>query len=197
MNPASKARPTGRERIVRATEARLRAGHEVKVAEVCAEAEVSPALIYKYFADREELIAEAYARMFAGFAREDIDALSVELDLGATDVEEQLTRFMLRILDPSRDGIRWARLEALAHARMNPGVAARIGEVREQLVDELAGMALTAHPHWDAVQARAFATLALGMPIGVTAMTSASLEPFEREAIARMWARLLAAPFRP
>lgn len=190
------ARPIGRERIVRVTEARLRAGQEVRVADICAEADVSPALIYKYFADREDLIAEAYARIFAGFAREDIAAISSEIDLAADDVEEQLARFMERILDPARDSARWARLEALAHGRTNPGVAARIGAVREQLVDELAGMALAARPGWDATHARAFATIALGMPIGVTAMASESLEPFEREAISRMWARLLAAPFR-
>ena len=190
------SRPIGRERIVRVTEARLREGHEVRVADICAEADVSPALIYKYFADREDLIAEAYARIFAGYVREDLAAMEHEIDLASPDLEEGLVRFVARILDPERDEARWARLEALAHGRTNPGVAARIAKIREQLVDEFAGRALAARPGWDATHARAFAVIALGMPLGITAMGSEPMEPFEREAIARMWAGLLAAPFR-
>lgn len=190
------ARPTGRERIVQATETRLRAGQEIRVADVCADAGVSPALIYKYFADRDDLIAEAYARIFAGYAREDLAELRREVDLSAPDVEKRLTALVTRILDPGRDSARWARLEALARGRTNPGVAARIEAVRAELVDELAGQALAAQPSWDATHARAFAVIALGIALGVTAMGSDPMEPFEREAIAGMWASLLAAPFR-
>lgn len=193
---AGDARPIGRERIVRVTEARLRAGQEVRVADICAEADVSPALIYKYFADREDLIAEAYGRIIAQFIALDRDEIRRGIDLRDPALPEALATFIRARLARERDEERWTRLEALAHGRVNPGVTQRIADLRRDLVDELAGMALAAEPSWDAPQARAFAVLAFGMSVGLTAMTDLELEDFEREAISRMWAVLLAAPFQ-
>lgn len=190
-------RPIGRERIVRVTEARLRAGVEVRVADICAEAEVSPALIYKYFTDRDDLIAEAYGRIIMGFIDADRRDLRENVDFRTPALEEQLRAFIRVRLSQTRDDERWTRLEALAHGRVNPGVAKRVGAVRQEFVDELAGMALVARPGWDAMQARSFAILALGMSIGLTAMTDIELEDGEREALSSMWAGLLQAPFRP
>lgn len=190
-------RPIGRERIVRVTESRLREGREIRVADICAEAEVSPALIYKYFTDRDDLIAEAYGRIVTEFAKEDRAALRGHLDLRSPQAAEQLMTFIRERLTDEKDSERWTRLESLAHGRVNPGVTRRISSVRRELIDELAGMALVANPSWDATQARAFAVLALGMAVGLTAMAEPELEDFEREALTRMWAALLQAPFRP
>lgn len=189
-------RPIGRERIVRVTEARLRAGKEVRVADICAEADVSPALIYKYFTDREDLIAEAYGRIITQFIAVDRAEIRQGIDLRAPGLPETLAAFIRVRLARERDEERWTRLEALAHGRVNPGVTQRIAAQRRELVDDLAGMALAAEPSWDATQARAFAVLAFGMSVGLTAMTDLELEDFEREALSRMWAVLLSAPFQ-
>lgn len=186
----------GRERIVRATEARLRAGQEVRVADICAEADVSPALIYKYFTDREDLIAEAYGRIVTAFIAMDREEIRRGIDLAAPTLPETLAAFIRARLARERDEERWTRLEALAHGRVNPGVTKRIAAQRRELVDELAGMALAAEPTWDATQARAFAVLAFGMSVGLTAMTDLEVEDFEREALSRMWAALLSSPFQ-
>lgn len=193
---AEEPRPIGRERIVRVTEARLRAGAEVRVADICAEADVSPALIYKYFTDREDLIAEAYGRIISGFITLDRDEIRRGIDLSDPVLPQTLAAFIRARLARERDEERWTRLEALAHGRVNPGVTQRIADQRRELVDELAGMALAAEPSWDATQARAFAVLAFGMSVGLTAMTDLELEDFEREALSTMWAALLAAPFQ-
>ena len=189
-------RPIGRERIVRVTEARLRAGQEVRVADICAEASVSPALIYKYFTDREDLIAEAYGRIVTAFIAMDREEIRRGIDLAAPTLPETLAAFIRARLARERDEERWTRLEALAHGRVNPGVTKRIAAQRRELVDELAGMALAAEPTWDATQARAFAVLAFGMSVGLTAMTDLEVEDFEREALSRMWAALLSSPFQ-
>ena len=181
---------------MRVTEARLRAGQEVRVADICAEADVSPALIYKYFTDREDLIAEAYGRIIARFIALDRDEIREGIDLSAPELPETLATFIRSRLSRERDDERWTRLEALAHGRVNPGVTQRIADLRRELVDELAGMALEAEPTWDATQARAFAFLAFGMSVGLTAMTDLELEDFEREALSKMWAGLLSSPFQ-
>lgn len=195
-SPGPEHRPTGRERILLATEARLRAGQEIRIAEICDEAGASPALVYKHFADRDDLIAEAYARIFAGFASEDLATIRRDIDFASPELEEQIRRFLGEVLlDPARDASRWSRLEALAHARTNPGVAERIAQARAAMVDELTGMALAAKPDWDATRARAFAVIAFGASLGITAMAEEPVPDYDREALAAMLARLLAAPF--
>lgn len=186
-------RPAGRERLLIATEACLKAGHEVRVADICRDADVSAALIYKYFVDREDLVAEAYARIFKGFVASDLAAIAhfpTDLDDLRIAIREQAKE----IYSAERDEIRWARLEALAHARMNPGIGERIDEARHELV-----MAMT-----DAImsirgekltreQAETFAVIALGLVLGVTAMSPGSMTDAQRTGLAHMWSDMVYA----
>ena len=191
---AARTRPIGRERIVSVTQARLRDGREIRVADICAEADVSPALIYKYFEDREDLIAEAYARIYAGQIERELAGFNLA-DHQSPRMHEYLLQTYSDVLLPDRMAARWAKLEALSHARTNPGVAARIGQTRERIIDKVAAIAREAKPEWSGVQARAFAIISLGLPIGVTAMLPEPVGRAEMDALAQMMAELVATPF--
>lgn len=186
-------RPRGRERLLLATEECLRAGREVRIADVCRQADVSPALIYKYFIDRDDLVAEAYARIYSGLVARDL----IEIAHFPTDLDE--LRIAVRaqaeqIFSAERDVVRWSRLEALSHARMNPGVADRIESVRHELVERMAavlmgfeGVSMTAE------QAEAYAVICLGMVLGATAMSPQRMSDERRSALAEAWASMVHA----
>jgi len=185
--------PNGRERLLLATERALREGREIRVAEICKEAQVSAALIYKYFDDREDLIAEGYGRIYRGLVAEDM------ADFAGFPTEPAELRVAIRkqarmIFSRERDGIRWARLEALSHARINPGVARRIEKIRLELVEEFAnvlmsfkGAVLTRD------EAATLSVIALGLVLGVTAMSYQELTDEKRDSLAEMWSTMFMA----
>ena len=185
--------PNGRERLLMATEVALRAGREVRVAEICKEAKVSAALIYKYFDDREDLIAEGYGRIYRGLVAEDLAGMAdfptdpAELRIAIRDQARQIFR-------RDRDDIRWARLEALSHARINPGVARRIEKIRLQLVEEFANVLMS---YKGAVftrdEAATMSVIALGLVLGVTAMSYQELSDEKRDSLAEMWSTMMMA----
>lgn len=185
---------SGRDRLLAAAQERLAAGEEVRIADVCAAAGVSPGLVYKHFIDRDDLVAEAYARLFVGYAEADLAdlrAVAWDADTGEGDLESALLVLARRVLDPSRDGVRWSRLEALAHARTSPGVEERIQQARERLVAGHADL-VTDRPGWTAEDARAMAILGSGVALGITAMSGPDLTEAERDRVARLWARMIA-----
>lgn len=186
-------RPVGRERLLLATESCLKAGHEVRIAEICKEADVSAALIYKYFVDREDLVAEAYARIFKGLVAHDVAVLAhfpTDLEELRIAVREQAKE----IFSAERDEVRWARLEALAHARMNPGVAERIDQARQELVEAMADAILKfENVKLSRDEAEAFSVIALGLVLGVTAMSSERMTDEARNRIAEMWSNMIIA----
>ena len=184
-------RPSGRERLLLATEACLNAGVEVRVADICNSADVSAALIYKYFVDRDDLIAEAYARIFKGLVASDLLAITHF----PTDLEE--LRIAIRdqadqIFSAERDVLHWARLEALAHARMNPGITSRIEASRHELVSGLAdGVMKFDGVKMDRAEAETLAVIALGIILGATAMSPEKMDDDQRSKIAEMWATMV------
>ncbi len=184
-------RPVGRERLLIATESCLKSGHEVRIADICKEADVSAALIYKYFADREDLVAEAYARIFKGLVAQDLEALAhfpTELHQLRIAIREQAKE----IFSAERDEVRWARLEALAHARMNPGVAERIDQARQELVSALADVVMKfERVKLSREEAESFSVIALGMVLGVTAMSSERMSEASRNQVAEMWSNMI------
>lgn len=185
------ARPAGRERLLIATEACLNAGNEVRIADICKEADVSAALIYKYFIDREDLVAEAYARIFKGLVATDLAAIAhfpTDLELLRIAIREQAKD----IFSAERDQVRWARLEALAHARMNPGIAERIDQARYELVTAMAEAIL----NFDGVvlnrkEAETLGVIALGMILGATAMSPEQMDDDQRHRLADMWSTMV------
>ena len=184
-------RPVGRERLLLATEACLNAGMEVRVADICKAADVSAALIYKYFVDRDDLIAEAYARIFKGLVASDLLAIAHF----PTDLEElriAISNQATVIFSAERDVVRWARLEALAHARMNPGIISRIETARHELVSGLADAVMK----FDGVkmgraEAETLSVIALGIILGATAMSPERMDDEQRSLIAEMWSTMV------
>lgn len=191
-------RPPGRQRILAATEHCLRAGRDVRIAEIASAADVSPALVYKHFVDRDDLVAEAYAEMFAGLARDDIALLrevAADPAHGAdeTAVEQTVLMIARRTLAADRDDVRWGRLEALAQARRNPLFEARVEQVRAELVEAYTDLIDPRPPGVEHdPDAQALAIIGSGLSLGITAMAGADLPPQDRERLARLWARMFA-----
>lgn len=165
----------------------------MRIADVCREADVSPALIYKYFVDRDDLVAEAYARIYTGMVARDL----IEISHFPTDLEALRVAVRAQaeqIFGPDRDDVRWSRLEALSHARTNPGVAARIESVRHELVQRLADVLM----NFEGVvmtpgEAEAYAVICLGMVLGVTAMSPQQMSDEYRANLADAWSSMVYA----
>jgi AcrR family transcriptional regulator len=154
---------------------------------------VSAALIYKYFVDREDLVAEAYARIFKGLVASDLAAIAhfpTDLDDLRIAIREQAKE----IYSAERDEIRWARLEALAHARMNPGIGERIDQARHELVMAMTDSIMSVQGEkLTREQAESFAVIALGLVLGVTAMSPGSMTDAQRTGLAQMWSDMVYA----
>jgi len=184
-------RPVGRERLLLATEACLNAGMEVRVADICKAADVSAALIYKYFVDRDDLIAEAYARIFKGLVASDLQAIShfpTDLDQLRIVIRQQARE----IFSAERDVVRWTRLEALAHARMNPGITERIEIARKELVDGMADAVMNfAGITITRAEAETLGVISLGMILGATAMSPQRMSEDQRMMLAEMWSTMI------
>ena len=191
--PALVEGPNGRERLLLATEKALRAGREIRVAEICKEAKVSAALIYKYFDDREDLIAEGYGRIYRGMVTEDLAGLA-NFPTEPDELRVALRNQARQIFSRERDDIRWARLEALSHARINPGVARRIEKIRTQLVEEFATILMSFKGAvFTRDEAATMSVISLGMVLGVTAMSYQELSDEKRDSLAEMWTTMMMA----
>ena len=181
--------------MIEAAVAELRAGRQVKVLDVAAAAGVSHSLIYRQFPDggREELIAEAYARIFLSTSEQDLQTTR-SLSDDPDELLEELAALYRTILSPEREEQRWSRLEALAQARRNPLVAQHLRAARNDLIDELV-TDLANRPGWQFNQhtTRAFATLIHSLPLGLTAMIEHDISDEEIATIADVWARMVLA----
>lgn len=187
-------RGSGREAMIVATIDTLREGREVRVLDIAEAAGVSHSLIYRHFpaGGREELIAEAYARIYRTTVDEDLAALR-RIEGSPAEFLARVRQLMVVILSPDRVPVRWGRLEALAAARTNPHLAERIESARSDMVEGLTDVLCE---RWaegrDRSEVRAFAMLTLSLPLGLTAMLPLEVDPAEREAVADEWSRLVA-----
>lgn len=181
--------------MINAAVAALEDGREIRVLDIAAVAGVSHSLIYRHFPDggRQELIAEAYAQMFRASVADDVNAV-VDLSASIEDLEAQLTVLYGRVLAEGRSRRRWGRLEALAESRRNEYAARRMDETREELVDGVT-QALMSLPMWQfgEVQTRAYAIIALGVPLGFTALVEPHADAATRHEVAKVWAQISVA----
>lgn len=181
--------------MIVATVDTLRQGREVRVLEIAEAAGVSHSLIYRHFpaGGREELVAEAYARIYRQTVDEDLAALE-QIDGTSEDFLEKVRELMAVILSPARVPVRWGRLEALAAARTNPYLATRIETARNDMVEGLTDL-LCARWAGDRTrtEVRAFAILTLSLPLGLTAMLPVEVDAEESEVVADEWSSLVAS----
>lgn len=189
----STPRGGGREAMIAATVETLREGREVRVLEIAETAGVSHSLIYRHFPDggREELIAEAYARIFRGAVAEDLAQLQ-GFSGSREHLHAQLITLHTAILSAARAPQRWARLEALSAARTNAFLAERIESTKAELVDALTDQILaTVDLSETPEQVREFCALVLGIPLGLTAMLPVEIDPDRVATLAHVWADLI------
>lgn len=185
-------RGTGREALIEATAETLLRGEQVQITEIAAAVGVSHTLIYRHFPEggKDELLGEAYARLFIGMAEADIDAL-FEILSTPGDRRSRIRELIVELLGPRRREHRWARLEALAQVRSNPYAAVRIESARAVMVESFATRLQRVEPHLGPVDARAIAIIAQAMPIGVTAFAGTRMSPAERDSLAEHWSDAL------
>lgn len=187
---------TGRERILSVTIAKLRQGAPIRIAEIGEEADVSPALIYKYFDDRDDLVAEAYAQIFKGLQVEDVATLD-HFDPSSEDLRDSILALHRAILHRDRDDVRWSRLEALALSRRNPGIARRVDDARAELVASFMQVAARLAPGQNPRRLRGQALVALGIALGITAMAPEDFDDELREDVAQAWTDIVMLLLRP
>ena len=193
MTLANVQRGTGREAMIEEAAKVLRAGQELRVLDIAKAAGVSHSLIYRHFPQggREELIAEAYARIFRAHVSEDLAAFA-KFSSEPAEMRRQLQALFEGILTRERAEDRWARLESLAQGRTNPHVEARINATKEELLGEMARL-MMALPRWQLseTQAVAFSTLMLSLPLGLTPLVEPHATPAQRTAIAAVWTTMV------
>ena len=187
---------TGRERILSVTIEKLRQGAPIRIAEIGSEADVSPALIYKYFEDRDDLVAEAYAQIFKGLQAEDVATME-KFDPTGENLRDNILALHRAILHPERDDVRWSRLEALALSRRNRGVARRVDDARAELVASFMQVAARLSPNTDPRQLRGQAMVAMGIVLGITAMAPDDFDDEVREDVAQAWTDIIMLVLRP
>jgi AcrR family transcriptional regulator len=123
---------TSRERIISAARAEVETKGilGLRVQDVAEAAKVSVPLMYKYFGDRDGLLAEVLGDMFEEFVLESIDSAEDFFhSLANPTVEDLLTLITLPQQDWRRDR-RWFRLQILAASMEIPALRKRLGLVQ-------------------------------------------------------------------
>ena len=185
-------RGDGRQALIEATAGVLIRGEDVQIKSIAETVGVSHTLIYRHFPEggKEEMVAEAYAHIFQGLAKSDIDQLFDVLET-PTSMRESVRDFMITILNPDRSEVRWARLEALAHTRTNPFVAERIEGARQALVEAFAIRLRYLASELDEKTAEGISLIAQALPLGITAICGPTMSVEQRETVASLWSEAI------
>lgn len=192
---ASAASNHRRQRILDATVAVLREGREVRVTEVAEMADVSTGLIYRYFGNREDLLAAAYVITSVGNVL--TDAEMIEALVGGksrSHAVDAVRTIYMDIFDAARHDVRWARLEALSHYRTNPQLSKRLAASRLSAIQSVTRSVVTAFQIHDPEALRqvdALALLTAAIPLGFTAIGGDEVESGHRWRVANLMALLV------
>lgn len=131
--------PSSRERIIAAArlEVETKGILGLRVQDVAQNAKVSVPLIYKYFVDRDGLLAEVLGEMFEEFVLEQLDASEAYFNaLEAPTVDDLLAVLALPQQDFRRPR-RWQRMQILAASMEIPTLRTRLSLVQNILHERL------------------------------------------------------------
>jgi len=128
-----------RERIVAAAqeEIELKGILGLRVQDVAERARVSVPLIYKYFGDRDGILAEALGAMFEEFVLQRLDhSEQYFLSLESPTIDDLVAMLALPRQD-FRRASRWARVQILAASMEIPALRTRLGLAQTAIYDQL------------------------------------------------------------
>ncbi len=134
------SRPSNsRERIVVAAqeEIELKGILGLRVQDVAERARVSVPLIYKYFGDRDGILAEALGAMFEEFVLQRLDhSEQYFLSLESPTIDDLVAMLAMPRQD-FRRASRWARVQILAASMEIPALRTRLGLAQTAIYDQL------------------------------------------------------------
>ncbi len=115
----------------------------LRIADIASKAEVSVALVYKLFGDRDELLSKALGELIKSFYVVDIDQLRRTLDstTGPVDLELIASFFALPSQD-ERKSRRWMRVKCLAAAVEIPSLWKTMNEIQTEYIATIEALAL-------------------------------------------------------
>jgi len=128
-----------RERIVAAAqeEVELKGILGLRVQDVAERARVSVPLIYKYFGDRDGILAEALGAMFEEFVLQRLDhSEQYFLSLESPTIDDLVAMLALPRQD-FRRASRWRRVQILAASMEIPALRTRLGLAQTAIYDQL------------------------------------------------------------
>jgi AcrR family transcriptional regulator len=128
-----------RERIVAAAqeEIELKGILGLRVQDVAERARVSVPLIYKYFGDRDGILAEALGTMFEEFVLQRLDqSEQYFLSLESPTIDDVVAMLAMPRQD-FRRASRWARVQILAASMEIPSLRVRLGLAQTAIYDQL------------------------------------------------------------
>ena len=109
----------------------------LRVQDVAERARVSVPLIYKYFGDRDGILAEALGAMFEEFVLQRLDhSEQYFLSLESPTIDDLVAMLALPRQD-FRRASRWARVQILAASMEIPALRTRLGLAQTAIYDQL------------------------------------------------------------
>jgi AcrR family transcriptional regulator len=127
--------------------------------------------LYRFFEDREAMIAAAYVRDFALQTFSDIDEMQKVFASAESvdDYDQGLRRIVLDIFDDSRCQSRWRKLAAIAATRHDADLMEQIASVQAQFTERVAAIFTAARDRgWvkSSINPMAFAFAVQGLALG-------------------------------
>ena len=107
----------------------------LRVQDVAAKAKVSVPLIYKYFADRDGLLAEVLGRMFEEIVLEYVEASEEYFAHLENPTVDDLAAVFARPSEELRKGRRWLRVQIMAASMEIPALRERLTLVQGHIND--------------------------------------------------------------
>lgn len=181
-----------RERILDAVTERLEltgiAGLRLK--DVADRLGVSVPSLYRFFEDREAMIAAAYVRDFAQQTFVDIDAMKDVLGAAETAqaYREAIQRIVQAATGPAGGQDRWRKLAAMAATRHDPLLVEQIATIQAEYTKRVADLfAIAASRGFvdEAINPMAFAVALQGLAMGALCCEAADGDPVDVDDVAR------------